>query len=129
MSYGKVAGRVVRRANKDSVSFAFSIVKNRRNYHTGQSEHVQVARIATIKDSDFDRKAKSFWDTVDTTLNILIDSGEIDNCRSEICGKFESYIPRPTIPVAAPVPAAKPVSNSDVSVRLRRRFPHLLKDL
>lgn len=124
--YGKVAGRVVKRPNKTGYSFAFSVVKNKRNWHTGQSEHLLVAHIGTIKDSEIDKKAKSFWNKVDTTLKILIDSGEIDNCRSEICAKFERYIPRPTVAVAAPVPAATSAINQTVADRVKERFGNLV---
>lgn len=128
--FGRVAGRVIKRANKTGYSYNFQIVKNQRNYMTGSSEHLIVANLGTIKDSEFAFKAKSFWDKVDSTLAILIASEKIyNNSAEDVCRKFENFIPRPTVSVAAPVPAAKPVSNSDVSERLRRRFPHLLKDL
>jgi hypothetical protein len=127
MGYGKVNGRVVKRATKTGFSYTFSIVKNQRNWHTGRSEHIQVALIATIKDTDFDRQARSFWNNVDTTLQILIDTGEIDNRRSEICGKFEKYIPRPTITIneQAAKSLSKPASKPDVAARLRERFKGL----
>lgn len=124
--YGRVAGRVVRRKNKTGFSYTFSTNKNQRNWHTGQSEHLLVAHIGTIKDSELDRQAKSFWNKVDTTLKILIDSGKIYiNSADDVCRKFERYIPRP-VAVAAPVPVAKPetkpASNPDVATRLRERF-------
>jgi len=127
--YGRVAGRVVRRKNKSGYSYNFQICKNQRNYHSGQSEHLIVANLGTIKDSEFAFRAKAFWDKVDTTLAILIDSGKIyKNSAFDVCRKFEQYIPRPVATVAAPVPAvAKPepksASNADVAARVRERFP------
>ena len=125
--YGKVAGRVVKRPNKSGFSYGFSIVKNQRNWHTGQSEHLTVVHLGTIKDLDFDRQGKSFWNKVDSTVQILIDSGKIyANCKSDIVRKFERYIPRPTASVAAPVSVPKPKSNPDAAARLRERFKGLL---
>lgn len=125
--YGKVAGRVIRRKNKSGFSYTFSIVKNQRNYMTGKSEHLPVAPIATIKDSEFDRQAKSFWNKVDTTLAILISSGKIyQNSAVDVVRKFERYIPRPTATVAAPVFVPKSKSSSDVAARLRERFKGLM---
>ena len=129
MSYGRVSGRVVRRKNKTGYSYNFLIVKNQRNYMTGKSEHLLVANLGTVKDSEFERDAKSFWRKVDATISILIDTGEIDNCRSKICGKFGKVLPRPAVTVAAPTPAAKPLSKTEsnpVAARLRARFKGLL---
>jgi hypothetical protein len=127
-TFGRVAGRIVRRKNKDgSISHRFTIVKNQRNWHTRQSEHVEIVSFGTIKDSDFDRQAKRFWNRVDSTIKTLINSGAIyNNSAFDICRKFESYIPRPTVEASAPAPVEKPVSSPDVAERLRERFKDLL---
>ena len=126
-TFGRVAGRIVKRPNKTGFSYGFSIVKNQRNYHTRKSEHVPVANIGTVKDSEFDTQAKSFWSRVDTTLKILVDSGKIyRNSAHDVCRKFEKVIKRPTAPVAAPVPVEKPKSNPDVAARVEERFKGLL---
>ena len=121
--YGQVCGKVIRRKTQSGESWNFQIVKNRRNPCSGYAENIIIWNFGTVKNTDVATKAKAFWKYVDSVVKQLADSGKIyRNCRSEIEGKFEKYIPRPVATAAVSVPAAKPTIDSNVADRLRARL-------
>ena len=123
MFYGRVCGKVIRRKNKNGYSYNFIIAKNQRNPMSGKPEYQVVWNFGTIKDSEFNQNALSFWKEVAMVVANLINEQKIySNCGSEIKAKFQKYIPIPIEASSASVPIVKPKANSDAAERLRERF-------
>lgn len=91
--------RIVKRKITDDVSYTFSVCKHVRLM--GRPTHIELAKIGTFRQSEFDKVAGQFWEIVDAKLTELVNKKILWNAdRSKVESAFAKHIPRP-VPVAA----------------------------
>lgn len=110
--------RIVKRKINDDVSFAFSVVRHVRIM--GRSNNLPLAKIMTVRQSEFGTRAEEFWREADKVLDELETSGKVwHQCRLKIERKFAAVLPRPAA-VATKSVEPSLESNYDVMQKLIR---------
>jgi len=86
--------RIVKRKITNDVSYTFSVCKHVRLM--GRPTHIELAKIGTFRQSEFDKVAGQFWEIVDAELTKLVNKKILWNAdRSKVESAFAKHIPRP----------------------------------
>ena len=110
--------RIVKRKITNDVSYTFSVCKHVRLM--GRPTHIELAKIGTFRQSEFDTVAGQFWEIVDAKLTELVNKKILWNAdRSKVESAFAKHIPRP-VPVAAKTLEPSPESNYEIMQSLIR---------